>query len=399
MKIKNAIFNLLTYLSLIVCLSLQQYAVAQTHSSVQGKIIRIPFEASRFDTSQRKAEFLTYKGVHVMKILPFSSRQTRPILLKDFNFTNGTIEFDARPVEGNYTDEMAINFHQKDNFNFESLYLRTQENESVQRDDAIQYTPVISSVNLWDVMTPFRGYALIHNKDWNHFKLIISGAQMLVYINSRDTPALVVSRLEGNYAAGGISFDGEAIFANLVIRPDQTEGLSPAAGFDLTDNDPNYIRRWQVSYPRKLDIGQQLTEDDLPGDTVKWMPITAERRGLINLYRKFESTELTSYPVNNRYVWLKTVVKSSAKQTVKVDFGYSKEVYVFINKRLLYEGKNEAGQRYAKNPGGRIAVTNATIEIPLNQGDNEIIIGIAAPLYGWGIMARVESLTNLNIAN
>jgi hypothetical protein len=185
----------------------------------------------------------------------------------------------------------------------------------------------------------------------------------------------------------------------LVIKPDQTENLSPAPGFDLTDNDPNYIRKWMVTYPRNLEKGHELTEENLPNDTVKWMPIFAERRGLINLYRKFQSIELTSYPTQNRYVWLKTNIKSTIKQTVKIDLGYSKEIYLFVNHHLLDSKKNEAGRLYAKNPGGRISVTNATIEIPLNPGDNEIVIGVDSPLYGWGIMARIENLRNLTIDN
>lgn len=399
MKTNILIVNVLKCLALLIIAGQPQYANAQTRHMAKENVIRIPFEASRFDTTHRKVVFLNYKGVQAMKILPVESRQTRPVTLKDFNFTNGTIEFDARPIEGDYENELAVNFHQHDLYNFESLYLRSQDDESVQRDDAIQYAPIISSVNLWDVMTPFRGYAPIYNEDWNHFKLVISGLQMLVYINHATKPTLVVSRLEGNYPTGSISFDGESIFANLVIMPNQTEGLAPAAGPDLTDNDPNYIRQWQVNYPRNINKGCELTEDDLPKDTVTWMPIQAERRGFINLYRKFESTELTSYPLKNRYVWLKTNIKSTTKQTVKLDFGFNKEVYVFINKRSLYNGKNEAGERYAKNPGGRIAVTNSTLEIPVNPGDNQLLIGIDAPLYGWGIMARVENLFNLTIAN
>ena len=33
--------------------------------------------------------------------------------------------------------------------------------------------------------------------------------------------------------------------------------------------------------------------------------------------------------------------------------GYTKDVFVFINKRLLYSGKNSVGECYTKNPGGR----------------------------------------------
>ena len=372
---------------------------AQTRYNSRSGTFFIPFESGNFDTSVRKAEFITFKGLKAMKILPYPDRQTRPVTLKGFNFSNGTIEFDAAIIPGDYENELAINFRQSDIYNFETLYLRTQKDESVQRDNAIQYTPVISSVNLWDVMTPFRGYAKIDNDGWNHFKLVISDAQMAVYINRPSKPTLVISRLEGNYKDGSLSFDGEAIFANLVISPGKTEGLSASPGFDLTDNDPNYIRKWWISDPYILEKGREVQETDQPADTVHWMPIESERRGLINIYRKFQSTELTSYPKKNRFVWLKTTINSTMKQTLKIDLGYSKEIFLFINKRLLYTGKNEAGRLYAKVPGGRISVTNSTVEIPLEAGANELLIAISSPLYGWGVMARVQRLNGLTIQN
>ena len=372
---------------------------AQTRYNSRSGTFFIPFESGNFDTSVRKAEFITFKGLKAMKILPYPDRQTRPVTLKGFNFSNGTIEFDAAIIPGDYENELAINFRQSDIYNFETLYLRTQKDESVQRDNAIQYTPVISSVNLWDVMTPFRGYAKIDNDGWNHFKLVISDAQMAVYINRPSKPTLVISRLEGNYKDGSLSFDGEAIFANLVISPGKTEGLSASPGFDLTDNDPNYIRKWWISDPYILEKGREIQETDQPADTVHWMPIESERRGLINIYRKFQSTELTSYPKKNRFVWLKTTINSTMKQTLKLDLAYSKEIFLFINKRLLYTGKNEAGRLYAKVPGGRISVTNSTVEIPLEAGANELLIAISSPLYGWGVMARVQRLNGLTIQN
>ena len=369
MKPNISILNFLRSLALLLIAGLPQFAAAQSKNKVKEKVIRIPFEASRFDTTYRKAKFLTYKGVQAMEILPFDARQTRPVTLKDFNFTNGTIEFDAALPKDEYQNEIAINFHQHDFYNFESLYLRTQDDESVQRNDAIQYAPIINSVNLWDLMTPFRGYAPIHNEGWNHFKLVISGAQMLVYINGSEKPTQSVSRLEGNYSTGSISFDGEVFFANLVIKPDQTEGLSPVAGIDVTDNDPNYIRNWQVSYPRNLDKGVMLTKDSLPKDSVKWMPISAERRGLINLNRKFGSPELTSYPVHNRYVWLKTNIKSTVTKIVKLDLGFNKEMVIFANKRLIYRGNNDWNEVILKNPDGRIALTNLTLDVLVKPGD------------------------------
>jgi hypothetical protein len=370
---------------------------AQSTLYPKSKIIRVPFDAAHFDTSGRKTTFINYEGLQVMKISGSPTRQTTPVTLKNFNFTNGTIEFDGRPADNNYEDEIGINFHQKDIFNYESLYLRTQADETPQRNNAIQYSPYIHGVNLWDLMKPFRGYAAIYNNQWNHFKLVISGMQMIVYINS-DIPALKVTRLEGKFATGALSFDGNAMFANLVIKPNETSNLSPAEGLDWTDNDPNYIRKWEVSDVRCLNKNQEITADDLPADTASWRPIISERRGLINLSRRFEGPEFTSYPKSRRYVWLKTIIRADRKLNVRTQLGFNKEVYVFINRKPLYSDKNEAGQLYQKFPGGLLDIANSAFQLPLQQGANELLIAVAVKDYGWGIVARLESLQDLFIS-
>lgn len=369
---------------------------------VQGqdnpKNINISFDTQHFDTTLRKVGFLTYKGLKAMRIFTSPTRQTIPVMLKKIRFENGTIEFDAIPSEDNFEDEIAVNFHQKDQYNFESVYLRLQADETSQRDDAIQYTPFINGVNLWDMMKPFRGYAAIHNTEWNHIKLVISGLQMMVYVNDLTKPALKISRLEGNDSIGGISFDGDAYFANLVIKPNATEKLSSFEGPDWTDNDPSYMRKWMVSHPKTLEKGRELTADDFPTDTAEWQPIAAERRGLINLIRKFKG-EQTSYPTERRYVWLKTTIRSLKRQRVGMQLGFNKEVYVFLNKRLIYIDKNSAEERLQKYPGGLLDIGNTEFELPLKEGNNELLIGIAVKNYGWGIIARIKSLDNLFIQN
>ena len=74
-------------------------------------------------------------------------------------------------------------------------------------------------------------------------------------------------------------------------------------------------------------------------------------------------------------------------------------MYVFVNKRLVYIDKNSAEERLQKYPGGLIDIANTSFQLPLKKGDNEVLIGIAAKNYGWGIIARIMSLNDLFIEN
>ena len=72
---------------------------------------------------------------------------------------------------------------------------------------------------------------------------------------------------------------------------------------------------------------------------------------------------------------------------------------MFINGRSLYNGRNGAGNRYQMNPGGRVDVSNYVLEVPLQQGDNQLLIGIDSPLEGWGMVARLQNLDGITIRN
>jgi hypothetical protein len=392
-KIKQVI-TLMLGLLLISNLTYAQVSNAKKSKS-KSKEIQIPFEAARFDTTLQKVEFITYKGAKTMKILPGNKQ----VILEDFNFTNGTIEFDTQPVDVSRGAFLSIYFRQQSPGKSELVYLRCKPDETEQRNDAIQYAPILHGVNLWDIMGQFQAPALIHNTDWNHIKLVISGLQMRVYVNNNTRPTLEIPRLEGTASAGAIAFDGQAYFANLVIKPSETEWLSPTGGTDLTNHDINYIRRWDVSASQFLEKGRELIIDDLPKDTTKWQPIIAERRGLINLTRKFGGMENRGGGVQNknRYVWLKTTIKSTKEQVAKIQLGFSDEVYVFINGGLIYADKNQYPQPIRKYPDGRLDIANSTFDIPLKAGDNQLIIGVSNYFYGWAIVARMMDMNGINI--
>lgn len=359
------------------------------------KPIVVPFEASLFDTTNQKAEFVMYKGIKVMKILPGNGQ----VMLKNLLFKDGTIEFDTQPVDVTKSAFVSIYFRKESAVENECVYLRAKPDEHEQRNDAVQYTPTIHGVNIWDLLGQYQAPAIIHNQDWNHIKLVISGLQMRVFVNDMTRPALQIPHLEGTGLKGALAFEGLAYFANLVVKPDAVEGLSPVAGADLTEHEANYIRYWQVTMPQFLGKGQELTKDNLPADTTKWEPIVAERRGLVNLTRRFGGVENRYGGVQdkNRIVWLKAVVHADKDQINQMQLGFSDEVIVFINGGLLFTDKNDYLQPIRKYPDGRCDIANATFSLPLKAGNNEVMIGVSNYFYGWGVIARLYQMDKIKI--
>jgi hypothetical protein len=385
MKLK--IFNarmLMLLIGLMILFDVKAFAQRKDKTK---KLEQIPMSPDHWKFQADKVEFTNYKNKEVIKI----QRGGGLVIAKNLVFSDGTIEFDAEPSEASTAPFVTVYFRFQDEKESECFYLRVGREENHKRNDAAQYAPFVKGVNLWDMLPQYQGPAKINNKDWNHIKLVVSGMQMMAYVNDMTKPVLRIPYLEANSKQGSIAFEGFAAFANLVVKPNVVEGLVPSNGVDLTDHDANYIRRWMISQPKPLPPGRELHLGDLPGPEATFDVIDTERNGLINVTRKFGVGE-------RQYVWLRAKINSTADVKRKIELGFSDEVWVFVNQRTVYVDKNLYLEGMRKTPDGRCSIQNTSFTIPLKAGDNELLIGLANDFYGWGIMARLESLEGIEIS-
>ena len=329
-----------------------------------------------------KVEFTQEKEMPVMKILPGGGK----VVAKAIEFSNGTIEFDVKP-----NNVLSFFFRMKDEKETESFYFRMARAGNPTAGDAIQYTPYIDGVNMWDTYGHFQTNASYSKEQWNHVKLVISGSRMIMYINSPDKPTLEIDKLEGNTTTGKIGFEGDMLVSNLILKPNEVEGLSPVSESDPFNFDPRYIRQWAVSDPIVTPKNVDFSYDFLPDPDTKWRIVNTERRGLLNLTRLFGKSDL------RRITWLKVNIKSEKAQTKRVDFGFGDDVWVFLNGQIAYVDKNLQGRPIEKIPEGRCSVENTSFKLPLKEGSNELLIGLANDFYGWGAVARMENLEGIEI--
>jgi hypothetical protein len=219
---------------------------------------------------------------------------------------------------------------------------------------------------------------------------------MNVFVNDATSPTLEVGRLEGDALEGGLHLEGPATFANMVITPGAVSGLSPEPVEDPTDGDRGLVRNWQLSAFATMPNDMAPLYSEMPNIPEKWKAISAERIGLVNLSRKFG---LPVHAPNLGLVWLKTTITSDRKQTKKVDIGWTREIWVFVNGKQVYSGKNlwdDVAER--KAPDGRCSLENGSFTLPLVPGDNEVAVAIANNFYGWGLMLRLADPGGVNVA-
>lgn len=344
----------------------------------------IPLQPDNWGFKPGMVEFTTYKERPSLKILPGAGH----VVLKNIDFTDGTIEYDYEPVNPRFA---SMYFRWRDTLESECFYFRTGLAGHPDKMEAVQYAPIVGGVNYWDFLPYYQGNADFQMQAWNHVKLVISGKQMRVYVNSESKPTLEIPRLEGNTTHGAIVFEGEAVISNLVIRPNKVDGLSAQEGIDPTDNDPRYIRHWEVSAATTIPKGIDFSDDLIPGKEAVWKPIAAQRRGLIDLIRLYGGSR------DRRIAWLKVNLRSDSAQSRKIDLGFLDEVWVFLNGRYLYVDKNYFGQPIMKEPGGRLSIENTSFWVPLKKGDNELLVGVGSNFYGWGIAARLDKLEGIEV--
>ena len=338
--------------------------------------------------AKENAEFLRQLGFYhgLMRL------NSGDAVLKDVAFSDGTIEFDVNTIG---RGAPGIAFRQQDEKNFELLYLRPDP-ACPAFHACIQYTPETHGVLLWDLYPQYQTRAPLRENGWNHVKMVVSGRRMNVFVNDAPTPTLEVGRLEGDSLKGGLRLQGPATFANLVITPGAVDGLSPEPTKDPMDGDSGVVRNWRLSPASELPSGKEPGYSEMPGASQEWKTISTERGGLVNISRVYGK----ALPDPNRAVaWLKTTITSDSKQMRKVDIGWTREMWVFVNGKLVYADKNlfeSDGQR--KIPDGRCSLENASFTLPLEAGENEVVVALANNFFGWGMKLRVSDAGGVHLA-
>ncbi len=352
-----------------------------------GEPIAIAMTADHWQTKEN-AEFLRQLGFfHGLMRL-----NSGDAVLKGITFSDGTIEFDINTIG---RGAPGIAFRQQDEGNFELFYLRPDPNCPAFRA-CVQYAPQTHGVLLWDFFPQYENRAPLRENGWNHIKMVVSGRRMNVFVNDGPSPTLEVGRLEGDALKGGLRLQGPATFANMVITPDAVEGLAPEPARDPLEGDRGLVRNWRLSAFSAQPNSKEPMYNEMPGAPQEWKTIRAERGGLVNLSREYG---LPMHEPNRAVAWLKTTIASDRKQTKKVDIGWTREVWVFVNGKLVYTDKNLFDSEAArKAPDGRCSLENGSFTLPLEAGDNEVAVALANNFFGWGLMLRLGDPEGVHLA-
>jgi hypothetical protein len=338
-----------------------------------------------------RAEPAEYRGRKCLKL------DGAAATLKDFTMRDAVVDMDvATPAKRGF---FGFYFRlSEDSETAEWIYFRHHHSGD---PDALQYTPVLHTGANWQLYNGpgFTGRADIPKNEWFHVRLEVAGAQAKFYMSDMTKPVLVMDDLKTGLERGGFAlYDlaGETYVSNVEVRktpdvPWQRHLPAMARGT---------IVKWSISPAYDAlarSVEQPLTRAE--ADTMRWQAVEAEAPGHVVLYRWLAAPHLRVTFANDfsrrlepqpgtKLVYARTTIESDRDEVRKLELGYSDEVSVFLNGRILWRGRSAQNFR---DPAflGIVNAENDAVYLPLEKGRNELVLALSELGGGWGFAARL----------
>lgn len=318
-------------------------------------------------------------------------------LLKDVDLADGIVDVDVTTSAPR--GFFGIQFRLDDEGeNGEFVYLRQHKSG---QPDAMQYTPVLHTGLNWQLYSGpgFTGRVDIPRDAWFHLRLVVAGAQARLYVKDMAQPALVMNDLKSERRRGQLALyvlTGATCFANFTVRPTPDapwqRQLPPMPAGTLTD--------WALS-PAFDALARRLERPLAPDEiaAMGWENVTAEAPGLVPINRYRDSPHPRVSFANDfakrlepqpgmKVVYARTYIEAERDQVRKLSIGYSDDVSVFLNGRILWRGRSAQNFR---DPAflGIVDPENDAVYLPLKKGRNELVLAVSELGGGWGFVCRL----------
>ena len=302
--------------------------------------------------------------------------------LKDVEFENGVIDVDVA-VDGRRSYP-GVNFRMKSPRDYERYYMRPHRTCG-QYPDVHQYTPVINGIAGWQLYNGngFTSGGEIPTGEWVHMRIEVHDTQARVFLSDMETPVLEIDELVHGISRGSIGVngprDGSAYFSNFSWRmDDDLEFESPPASFPP----PGVIEEWKLAGPYSLsEIDLEAHPDDQEIREPVWINAECAASGLVDIAKYFGRQGREP-----DVAFAKATIESDGGETMEFKFGYSDAAAVFLNGRLLFAANSS--YRYRDPSFLGIAGFFDALYLPLEKGENEILMMVAEGFGGWGFMGQ-----------
>jgi len=354
--------------------------------------IQVPISADSFTLSNPNGasatgpQYLDYLGRKAV-YLPSGL-----ITVKGSKMRDGIIDVDVATKQGALFTGIA--FRIESDANLEIVYLRPGLTDTLE---AMQYTPRLNGDAIWQLLNTSHEKASAHfpKDEWFHIKLVITGRTCTVFMNNNSDPIMTVTNLrlgdsEGTIGLWGLG--GGAYFSNLSYTP--SPDRAPLADLPPFE-EAGVVSDWELS--PAFDAAD-VDAGTYPASISQWEKVRAEDPGfvLVNRYR----TSPAMFPMPSRQemqkgrvkgaklVFARAHIASTAAADKILNIGYSDDIVVYLNGKLVFTGKNALGYRSDDALG--VFGLNDHVPIHLNSGDNELLVAVTEYNGGWAFECKLS---------
>ena len=315
------------------------------------------------------------------------------VALADVEFAEGVIEFDIA-----FDDRFGFGgpfWHaSEDGLDNEYFYIRQHKSGE---PDAVQYTPMRGGLTSWQIFADANAiapFSFTHD-GWNHFRMVVANDQADIYFNGSTRPVLHVPDLATDRGHGGVGFRatgtyGKFNIASLKIRPLEPGERIVGEAAQITPPPSGTITNWSVSEPfDESRVDGQLLLPQAIGRMGGGTILAAEPFGIVDLSRA------ASPGRGANTVLVASTIKADRARPVRLKFGYSDRLRLFLNGELVFDGV--AGWRTRDHFFlGTIGFNDAVV-LRLRKGENQLQAAVSETFGGWGFAGAIEDRKGLTI--
>lgn len=288
----------------------------------------------------------------------------------------------------------GIAFRAVDAENYEHIYVRPFLSGN---PDATQYTPVYNGVSGWQLYADerFAVAAPVATDRWATVEVAFRDRYAVLSI---DGERVFFPALQRAAAAGGLAITASGATVRIADvsvsrEPPDIGGTATGAAAEPdahSDDDGDVIDTFMVSTTfgeYRLDPAAPLPAA-LTG-ALEWAKAGTDVRGIVNLAK----TRRRSADANT--VLAGVTLRSADERSVRLRFGFSDRVIVYLDGRPLYRGRNEWRSRDYRFLGtvGRFD----EVILPLSPGDNVLRFAVSETFGGWGITAALVDAAGVEV--
>lgn len=354
------------YLYLFITVSSLQFSQAQNKTKIT------PMNSSNWQID---------KGTSSFEI--FDNRETLLLngkaILKDTQFTNGTIEVD---VYANSNRSFAGLIFRKQQNTMEEVYMRLHKSSQA---DAIQYSPTFNEELTWQLYKEYQANITFKTEGWNTLRIEIHGYNAVVFVNNEKV--LTVDNLRTNHDKGELGlfalFNNR--FSNFKVTPrDLIRQTIPNTKKHIA---PNIISQWNITK------AFSFNKDSLNFDNIlkeNYTTVSTDKSGLLPFSKYIEKPSAGNFEKNTEvYAIASTIIESNNNQVKLFSFDYSDKIIVFLNGTPIFKGNNtfrSKGIQYQ----GHIDINANKLYLNLKKGENTLHCVVIDKANGWGIIGKLE---------